>query len=530
MKKRVISVFLMVLAVFAGVEIRTYGIANGKVRASYTPSSKSIEIASLKGTIYDCKLRALTNCEYEYTAVAKPTPEALRQLASMLSAELFSAAKERMEKGSPVAYKVDSSAVGSEDVRIVATPRRYSSQRLACHLIGYLDSAGDGISGIEKSYNDLLNKGRSEVRAYFSAAANGRMMLGYNINISTVGSSRTGVALTIDRDIQRITEQALDSSGAVKACAVVIEIGSGAIRAMVSRPSFDQYNIAAGLNDGNSPLINRALLPFSVGSVFKPVVAAAALESGITDFEYECTGSADYSGVTFNCHKKDGHGIQDLCAATANSCNTYFAALAQQVGAENIIKTAVRFGFGSETLLADGIKSKSGNLPAAAELDSRAAIANISFGQGALTATPVQICCMMAAIARGGVYFPAYLIEGEVDADGSLTETLRYTEKRQIISPATAEKLSQYLAEVVSNGSGRRAQRELVSAAGKTATAQTGRSGEDGEIYNAWFAGWFPAEKPKYAVVILKEDGGEGAVSCAPVFKEISEKITEQEK
>ena len=242
----------MVLAVFASVEIRTYGIANGKVRASYTPSSKSIEIASLKGTIYDCKLRALTNCEYEYTAVAKPTPEALRQLASMLSAELFSAAKERMEKGSPVAYKVDSSAVGSEDVRIVATPRRYSSQRLACHLIGYLDSAGDGISGIEKSYNDLLNKGRSEVRAYFSAAANGRMMLGYNINISTVGSSRTGVALTIDRDIQRITEQALDSSGAVKACAVVIEIGSGAIRAMVSRPSFDQYNIAAGLNTGTS--------------------------------------------------------------------------------------------------------------------------------------------------------------------------------------------------------------------------------------------------------------------------------------
>ena len=193
MKKRVISVFLMVLAVFASVEIRTYGIANGKVRASYTPSSKSIEIASLRGTIYDCRLRTLTNCEYEYTAVAKPTSEALRQLASMLSAELFSAAKERMEKGSPVAYKVDSSAVGSEDVRIVATPRRYSSQRLACHLIGYLDSAGDGISGIEKSYNDLLNKGRSEVRAYFSAAANGRMMLGYNINISTVGSSTYAV-------------------------------------------------------------------------------------------------------------------------------------------------------------------------------------------------------------------------------------------------------------------------------------------------------------------------------------------------
>ena len=101
MKKRVISVFLMVLAVFAGVEIRTYGIANGKVRASYTPSSKSIEIASLRGTIYDCRLRTLTNCEYESTAVAKPTPEALRQLASMLSAELFFGGKGAHGEGQP---------------------------------------------------------------------------------------------------------------------------------------------------------------------------------------------------------------------------------------------------------------------------------------------------------------------------------------------------------------------------------------------------------------------------------------------
>lgn len=530
MKKRVACVFSALLLLFAGVEFRTYGIANGKVRASYTPSSKSIEIASLRGTVYDCKLRSLTNCEYEYTAVAKPTGEALVQLASMLGSELFAAAKERMERGGPVAYKVDPTAVGSEDVRIVATPRRYSSQRLACHVIGYLDSQGQGISGIEKAYNDLLNAGHSEVRAYFTAAANGKMMLGYNIDISSVGSSRTGVALTIDRDIQRITEQALDSSGAVKACAVVIDIGSGAIRAMVSRPSFDPESIADSLDDPNSPLINRALLPFSVGSVFKPVVAAAAIESGLTDFEYECTGSAVYSGVTFNCHKKDGHGVQNMCEATANSCNTYFAALARQVGAENIIKTAESFGFGKETVLADGIKARSGNLPEARELDSAAAIANISFGQGALTATPIQICCMMAAIARGGVYFPAYLVEGEVDEHGSLTEAAHYTERRQIISPSTAERLQEFLAEVVASGSGRRAQSELVSAAGKTATAQTGRSGEDGEIYNAWFAGWFPAEEPKYAVVILKEDGGEGAVSCAPVFKEISEKITEKEK
>jgi penicillin-binding protein 2 len=272
------------------------------------------------------------------------------------------------------------------------------------------------------------------------------------------------------------------------------------------------------------------LLPFSVGSVFKPVVAAAALESGISEkFEYNCTGSVVYNGVTFHCHKKDGHGLIDMNDAVANSCNTYFIELALKTGAENIVDIASDFGFGHKFFLADGIESSKGILPSTDDLDSKAAIANLSFGQGTLLATPLQICSLMATIARGGVYVEPYLIEGECDEDGFFTRIYRYEEKKRVMSIGTSKKIMGFLEAVVENGSGRRAKSNCVSVAGKTATAQTGKSRNGEEIYNAWFAGCFPADNPKYAIAILKEDGGEGALSCAPVFKTIAEKITAHE-
>lgn len=531
MIKRAIVVFSVLVFAFVGVGFRIADIGADSQQAANTSSAMSMDIAELRGTVYDCELRPLTNAETEIYVAAKPTNQAVALLKENLQPEIFESVKERMSKGKPITVMVDSMIKNSADIRLIEVPKRYYENSLACHVIGYLDAEKMGVSGIEKSYNSLLLQTSSTVRVRFFANANGGVMLGEDIIVEGNELSKTGVALTIDRDIQQITELALDNSGAECAAAVVIEIENGAIRACVSRPVFDQTNIAESLNDENSPLINRALLPFSVGSVFKPVIAAAALESGIDEsFEYNCTGSVTHNGVTFNCHKETGHGVLDLQGAVANSCNTYFIALALEIGAEDIIKTAEKFEFGAENILADGIKSSAGYLPSADELDSKAAIANISFGQGSLLATPVQICSMMAAIARDGVYIRPYLIEGEVDADGNLTRIINYSEHRQIISQVNAQKLQRYLEKVVEEGSGKRAGSEIVSVAGKTATAQTGKSENGGEIYNAWFAGYFPADNPKYAVAILKEDGGEGALSCAPVFKDIAESVILSEK
>lgn len=512
---------------FSAVGLRLYGLTSDVRQAADYSSSKTIDVAKLRGTVYDCKMRPLTNSENDVFAAAKPSNEALAALKGKVMPDVFESVMQRMSKGNPVAVKVDSAVKPTENLVMSEVPRRYSDAFTACHIIGYLGSDGNGISGIEKAYNGILSQNNSMVSFRFSANAMGRVMLGEGIEVVGNTVPRNGVSLTIDRDIQRITESVLDASGADCAAAVVVEVESGAIRACVSRPSFNQNNIYESLHDRKSPLINRAFLPFSVGSVFKPVVAAAALRNGINEsFEYNCTGSVVCNGVTFHCHKKDGHGILDMKGAVANSCNTYFIELALKTGSENILAVASDFGFGKKTFFADGMESAKGNLPSADELDSKAAVANLSFGQGSLLATPLQICSLMATIARDGVYIEPYLIEGEIDTEENLTRVYRYGEKKQVISRSVAEKLKRFLEAVVEEGSGSRARSESVFVAGKTATAQTGKIRNGEEIYNAWFAGYFPADNPKYAVAILKEDGGEGAVSCAPVFRDIAEKIT----
>lgn len=507
--------------------MRLYCLSTDVTQASNASSSKTVDIATLRGTVYDCKMRPFTNAEYDIYAAAKPLNESLASLKGKVMPDVFESVMQRMSKGNPVAVKVDSPIEKTEDIITAKVPKRYSAAFTACHIIGSLNSENQGISGIEKAYNEILSQNNSTVSFHFSANALGRVMLGEGITVSGNSAPKNGVVLTLDRDIQQITEAVLDASGAECASAVVIEIESGAIRACVSRPVFNQNDISQSLNDPKSPLINRAFLPFSVGSVFKPVVAAAALDSGVNEnFSYNCTGSVTFNGVTFHCHKEEGHGVLDMEGAVAYSCNTYFIALAHETGAENIISTASNFGFGKEITLADGIESSGGNLPSADELDSKAAVANISFGQGSLLATPLQICSAMAVIARGGIYIEPYLVEGESDENGTITRVYHYGEKKQIIKSPTAEKLKGFLGKVVEYGSGSRAKSEIVAVAGKTATAQTGKAENGEEIYNAWFAGYFPADNPEYAVAILKEDGGEGAISCAPVFKEIAEKIT----
>ena len=524
--KRAIAVFVMFCFAMTGLSVRIIDISTETVQAGSVVSTKSIDLATVKGTIYDCEFRPITNAASDIYIAAKPSDRAVAQLKMVLNPEVFESVKERMSKGKPIAVKSEKAVHDSEDIITVHVPKRYGDDSFACHIIGYTDGENNGVSGIEKAYNTLLSGDIKTPRVRFSTDANGRTMLGEGITVEDNETPQTGVVLTIDKDIQEITEFALDKSGAVCAAAVVMDVESGAIKACVSRPAFDRNSLADALNNENSPLINRAFLPFSVGSVFKPVVAAAALENGIDgSFEYECTGNVTYNGVTFNCHKRDGHGILDMEGALANSCNTYFIALAMETGSESIIEAAKGFGFGKSTVFAEGMKSASGYLPEKNELDSKAALANFSFGQGSLLASPVQICSMMSAIANGGITVEPYLVEGEIDSQGYYVKYANFRTQKKFISEKTVDLLKKYLRSVVTNGSGKNAGSEFFEVSGKTATAQTGKTENGNEICNSWFAGYFPADNPQYSIVIMKENGEGGSVSCAPVFKTIAEGI-----
>ena len=182
---------------------------------------------------------------------------------------------------------------------------------------------------------------------------------------------------------------------------------------------------------------------------------------------------------------------------------------------------AKRFGFGEALPLAQGISGSAGTLPGETDLQNPAEVANLSFGQGLLTASPLQVTRMMAAAANGGVLVQPRLVLGTTP-DGQTGQTLERdadVPSRQILSPEIAAQIQAFLIHCVMVEEEQHALPGNVSAGGKTATAQTGRFDENGdELEHGWFSGFFPAENPRYVVTVLAENSGFGNDTAAPVF------------
>ena len=318
------------------------------------------------------------------------------------------------------------------------------------------------------------------------------------------------------------------SKGLEKGAVVVMDPYTGEIKAMASFPSYRPDNLAQAVTDSeNTPLINRALLPYSVGSTFKVVTASAALEQELPlDQVYECTGQINVSGQIFRCHRRSGHGEVDMVDAMMKSCNPYFIQLGLKIGGTSLLEMAKRFGFGEALPLAQGISGSAGTLPGESDLQNPAEVANLSFGQGLLTASPLQVTRMMAAAANGGVLVQPRLVLGTTP-DGQTLEREADVPSRQILSPEIAAQIQAFLIHCVMVEEEQHALPDNVSAGGKTATAQTGRFDENGdELEHGWFSGFFPAENPRYVVTVLAENSGFGNDTAAPVFAEIAEEIT----
>lgn len=527
--KRLVSVFTAFCFAIGALCLRLYNVcARGTEYVASESHYYSVDVEEIRGDIFDCKGRKLVNADYENTVVMKPTLKALSAVGNLVDSRTAGMLKERMKSGTAVSVSIGSSVIpSSSDAVMLKKHIRYKSRQPASHLIGYVDSEGRGVSGIEKSFDSLLYTGRS-LSVRFSSDAYGRIISGAEYEVQNMDIPTGSVTLTLDSDIQRIAENALDMYRVKEGGAVVADVKTGAIRAMVSRPEYETDRLADYVNAEGSPMINRGLNAFAVGSVFKAAVAAAALECGLGGFEYTCTGSCNIDGTMFGCNNRKAHGKLNMQKALECSCNTYFINLAREIGAERLLETVKKFGFGQEIKLADGLVSDSGVLPSESELEKSGGLANFSFGQGSFTASMLQMIQLFSAIANGGGYVTPYIIEKAVYADGR--ETV-HKDKYPVVAveTQTAERLSKMLVSVIESGNAKKAKPDGdFKAAGKTATAQTGAFYKNGvEICNTWFCGFFPADKPEYAVVILKQGGSSGAEDCAPVFRQIADKISQ---
>ncbi|MCI8497288.1 MAG: penicillin-binding protein 2, partial [Clostridiales bacterium] len=395
----------------------------------------------------------------------------------------------------------------------------------------YTDASGHGVSGLEKLYDNWLSEAEGSLKLTYAVSALGRPLAGEDPEITdTRLSSIQGVQLTIDSRIQKIAEQAAEkylTQGAV----VVMEVPNGKIRASVSVPDFSPVNLEDALTDPLEPMVNRAFSSYNVGSIFKPVTAAAALELGVSPSQsYECTGSVDVSGVVFHCNNLNGHGVLNMEEALAHSCNCYFIHLAQDIGASALWNMADRMGFGHPLSLCEGLSVDEGVLPTLSALQSPAALANLAFGQGELMASPVQMAAVFCAIAADGQMPRPSVVEGLIDENGRLPDDALPYQSATVMSPQNAAMLRSLLDAPLEYGTAVPAAPENVAAGGKTATAETGIIRDGKSIVQTWFAGFFPYNEPKYVVVVFAEASPSGSRTSSPVFKEIAEKITELQK
>ena len=326
------------------------------------------------------------------------------------------------------------------------------------------------------------------------------------------------VQLTLRDDLQRAAAQAMGSQhGAV----VALDPTTGAVLALYSSPSFDPNVLATGeaaegdalAADPDQPLLDRALAAvYPPGSSFKVLVADAAITSeGLTpDSPLPDRAELELPGSTAIIRNSDGGFCGDgttitLERALAVSCNTAFAALGMEVGAESLLAAVEAAGF-NDTIPFE-FDTTASVLPFDGLEHDLPALAQTALGQRDVRATPLQMALVAAAVANQGEIMRPYLVQAILDADGNEVARLRGSSWRQAMAEETAAALTQMMEQVVVSGTGWRAAVSGVRLAGKTGTAEV-----PGGAPDVWFIGFGPVAgepgEPRIAIAVLVEDGG----------------------
>ena len=450
--KRVLAVYAALLLGFAVVLCRLYLLALHPAYAARAAaqSTVTLQLPARRGNFYDAQGRLLTGLEERWQVVCFPGQGNYDRLYACTDAAGQALLYRSRSRAAPFLLEVscDPARLGLTGY---PTARRYAAVPLCQHLLGYLDSTGHGAAGLEKSLDAVLSGTGENSSLVCAVTAQGTLRTGETARLLQADSGALGVQLTISRPVQRAVE-AVAASTMTSGCILVLDTATAAVRASVSVPCYDPEHLADSLQAENSPFLNRALQSYAVGSVFKPVLAATALEAGLQPV-FECTGAVVVDGQIFRCAGGVPHGQVDLAAALEKSCNGYFIRLGQQLGAESLLDAAKAFGFGQSLLLAEGFAAEAGQLPTPQELAQSGQLANFSFGQGSLLATPMQVAALFNTLAADGVYRAPYVLQATLDeATGQPVETLSHPRGRRVISAQNAALLRAMLVQVVQQG------------------------------------------------------------------------------
>ena len=473
-----------------------------------------LDIINRRANIYDTNLNRITNTEKILKALIIPNGEPTKELDS-LDVKIE---KEKMQKyiksKQPFVTEIYKKIENTNQIKIFEDFKRYpSNESYPVHIIGYNNVDGEGMSGLEYYLNEYFNDSRYKLTAYIPLNAKQKPLIYENIELQSTGHPYDGVILTIDNKIQYLLDR-FCSNFIKRGAATIINAKTGEIVAISSFPKYNPYNVKDYLYSPEKPLINRALINFSVGSIFKIVTAAAALNSNIDKNKiYNCIGYYKLKDTKYNCHDHKGHGNINMATALERSCNPYFIDIGQQLGSGKLFNMADNMGFNRNLILCDGFLCSKANMPNINMTIGE--LANFSFGQGKLKASILHIAQMLSCVCNSGKGVVPQLIKG-VKENNNVKITFK-----PIYFDAIKEDIASSLKNMLKiNKSEELIFSPIKTIGGKSSTAQTGEyKANKEEMLNTWFCSFSPWEDPKYITVLLKEDGRWGSKDLGPLTK-----------
>jgi cell division protein FtsI (penicillin-binding protein 3) len=412
--------------------------------------------------------------------------------------------------------------IGSEQAR----QRVYPQGAVAAHVLGFTGIDGQGLEGVERMLDADL-RGQVEAMAVERDAWGRRIAAdGQWRPLPRVGAK---VELTIDAPLQRVAEtelqKAVDGFGAKAGSVVVLVPDTGEVLAMANVPRFDPNRFREA---SPSQWRNRAITDcYEPGSTFKAVLAAEALERGVVSTEDRIfCENGRYPVGRRTIRDSHPHGVLTFADVIAESSNIGAAKVAERLGRDDFGAALERFGFGRPTGI--DLPGEASGLVRPIEKWGRIHLVTTAFGQG-IAVTPLQLARAFAAIANGGRLMRPYVVRRVVTQSGRVLEAGSPHVDGRMISPQTAATLTAILTRVVETGTGKQAQMEGFTVAGKTGTAQkvdpgTGRYSARDRI--ASFVGYVPAEDPALVILVVIDTPRKatyGGVVAAPVFRRIAE-------
>lgn len=547
-RKRIVALFIAISFLFCALGIRLFvlQIINGQslqLRAT-DQWTRDLKIVAPRGTIYD---RTGASLAVSYTTYnifvrgreVKSATTVASHLSNILGLDFDDVyAKVQRKNVSEVLIKLGVDSETAERIYRQSLPgvylaesvaRYYPNGNLATQLLGFTSIDNVGQTGVEAYYNELLTG--TDGYSYVQSDLQGKE-IGGTLRYYIPAEDGEDLTLSIDSKMQAILESALSlimtEQKAKTASGMILEVDSGQVLAISSKPSFDLNEVP---RDDLETLFDQSKMKlvtdiYEPGSTFKILTVAAALEEGLTSLDdtFYCPGYRIIDGVRIKCWKTIGHGNQTLVEAFGNSCNCCFMDLALRLGVDKFYSYMQKFGLGSKTGI-DISGEASGMLMAKSQVKN-VDLARMGFGH-AVALTPIQLMTAVASIIGGSKITPSIIYSDSVGSAQALLSENTTT-------------LVNSLLEYAENKTGKYTFVEGYNVGGKTGTAQKYKEtgGIDQGKYISSFIGTYPADNPKYALLIMVDEPSAGvyygSLVAAPygklVFQQLFEYLGEEKQ